>query len=238
LLRDLIEPTYAEQAVLVTEGIYLLFQGEWAACAGRQRELQTAARERGDDPELAHAGSMLALAVGESNLLGGDTSAGTLEEVEATLPETMAIWDRSLNVHGSIGDRFFLGLLRLAQGQPGEARRLLAEARQKAMEELALPEDEGLLHWLEGQVACAEGRWAEAMAAHEAAAELFARYGLRWHWARTRLDWAEAHAARGEPGDRERAVELLRESLVAFEEMGSPGYAAVAQQRLDELEVM
>jgi hypothetical protein len=54
---------------------------------------------------------------------------------------------------------------------------------------------------------------------------------------RFRLDWAEAHAARGEPGDRERAVELIREAHAAFEEMGIPGYAAVAQQRLDELQV-
>jgi len=32
-------------------------------------------------------------------------------------------------------------------------------------------------------------------------------------------------------------VELIREAHAAFEEMGIPGYAAVAQQRLDELQV-
>ena len=234
LLRDLTEPTYAAQAVLVTEGVYLLFRGEWAECARRQRELQAAARERGDDPEMAHAGSTLAIAVLEANIWGGDASAGTLEEVEATLAETMEIWDRSLNVHGSIADRFYLGLLRLAQGRADDAGHLLTEARQKAREELALPEDEGFLHWLAALVFGAEGNWAEALAAHEATAELFARYGLRFHWARVRLDCAEAHAARGEPGDRERAVELLRETQAAFEEMGSR-FATVAQDRLEAL---
>jgi serine/threonine protein kinase len=33
---------------------------------------------------------------------------------------------------------------------------------------------------------------------------------------RTRLDWAETHAARGEPGDRERVRELLHEAQAAF----------------------
>lgn len=125
--------------------------------------------------------------------------------------------------------------LRLTQGRAGEARHLLAEARQMAMEDLALPEDDGFLHWIEGQVACAEGCWAEVMAAHEAAHEVCARYGLRWHWARFRLDWAGAHAARREPGDRERAQELLREAQATFEELGTPRYAAVARERLQEL---
>jgi len=89
---------------------------------------------------------------------------------------------------------------------------------------------------MEGQVACAQGRRAESLAAHEAAADLCARLGLRPFWARFRLDWAAARAAHREPSDRERAQELLRESLAAFEEMGLPRYAAVAQQRLDELE--
>jgi len=235
LLNDLAEPTYAAQAVRVIEAWYFLFRGEWAECARRARALRTAARERGDDPELAGAGSILAIAVLESGLFGGDAGAGTWEEAEAACAEHIEINDRSLNVHGSIYGRAFLGLLRLAQGRPGAARRLLAEARQKAREGLALPEDEGFLHWLAALVLGAEGNWAEALAAHEAAAELFARYGLRFHWARFHLDWAEAHAARGEPGDRERAQELLRETQAAFEEMGSSCYVVVAQERLQEM---
>jgi hypothetical protein len=81
----------------------------------------------------------------------------------------------------------------------GEARRLLAEAREKAT---LLPAalDEAFLLLLTAQIAGAEGRWAEALAAYEAATAIHARYGARWYWARWLLDWAEAHAARGEPG--------------------------------------
>jgi adenylate cyclase len=237
LLRDLTEPSRAKEVVLEIEQWYLLYRGDWAECTWRARARQTSARQRGADLGLAFAGWALAYAVLESNLLGGDASAGTLQEAEAALAEAIEIFDRSLDIHGGITTRTALSWLRVTQGRLSEARQLLTEAKQKATQELALPEDEAILRWLEGQVACTEGRWAEALAAHEAAAELVARHGLRWDWARFRLDWAEAHAARGEPGDRERAVELLRESLAAFEEMGIPRYAAVAQQRLDELEV-
>jgi tetratricopeptide (TPR) repeat protein len=178
----------------------------------------------------------MAGAVLESNQWERHASSSTLEEAEAVMAEAIEISDRSLYTHYSIMDRAFLGWLRVIQGQRDEARRLLAEARQKAAEELAGAEDEGWLHWLQARVSGAEGRWTEALAAHEAAAELCARYGLRWHWARFHLEWAEAHVARGEPGDRERAVELIREAHAAFEEMGIPRYVALARDRLQELQ--
>ena len=59
--------------------------------------------------------------------------------------------------------------------------------------------------------------------------------GPRWYRAPTLREWAEAHLARGEPGDRERAIERLRESLALFETMNVPKYAASVRQRLQEL---
>jgi hypothetical protein len=159
----------------------------------------------------------------ESNLLTGDASVGTLTEAEAALAE-------------SIDGRVFLGWLYLAQGRTEDARHLLTEARQQATEGLARPESDGFVQGLQALVSAAERHWAEALAAHEAAFEIFARYVLPFHWARFRLEWAEAHLARGESGDRERAGELLREAHAAFEKKGSQAYARVAQRRLDELE--
>jgi hypothetical protein len=89
----------------------------------------------------------------------------------------------------------------------------------------------------EAHLAAAEKNWSAAWSAFADAADGWARMGVRWYRARTLQEWAEAHVARGEPGDLERARELLREAQAAFEEMGSSGCVAAVQQRLDELEV-
>lgn len=73
----------------------------------------------------------------------------------------------------------------------------------------------------------AEGRWAEALAAFEATVDTLGRTNLRWHRARTLIDWAGAHLARGESGDREADAE--------FEAMGAHGYVEWVKGRLEEL---
>jgi hypothetical protein len=60
--------------------------------------------------------------------------------------------------------------------------------------------------------------------------------GLRWYRAQALREWAEAHLARAEPGDEERARELLLESQAEFEEMGAPIYAAQVKEILSGLE--
>jgi serine/threonine protein kinase len=57
-------------------------------------------------------------------------------------------------------------------------------------------------------------------------------------WSRPRLlrEWAEAHLSRGEPGDWERARELLLEAKAEFEAMAISSYAAQIGERLMEME--
>jgi hypothetical protein len=62
------------------------------------------------------------------------------------------------------------------------------------------------------------------------------RANQRWHRARTLIDWAEAHLARGEPGDRERARDLLREAEAEFEAMPAARYVQRVKARLQELD--
>ena len=81
----------------------------------------------------------------------------------------------------------------------------------------------------------AEGHWPEALAAFEATVDTLGRTNLRWRRARTLIDWAGAHLARGESGDRERAEELLREAEAEFETMGAHGYVERVKGRLEEL---
>ena len=115
-----------------------------------------------------------------------------------------------------------------------DSRRLLAEARELTKSQPSVPNG-AYLQLLAAHIARAQGRWEEALAAFEAAAGIHARCGLRWYWARWHLDWAEAHATRGEPDDRERARELLREAQAAFEEMGAHGYLQAVERRLRAL---
>ena len=62
------------------------------------------------------------------------------------------------------------------------------------------------------------------------------RAGARWYRAQVLRDWAEAHLARGEAGDAERARELLHQVIAEFEAMGAPIYAGRVQQRLKEVD--
>jgi hypothetical protein len=133
--------------------------------------------------------------------------------------------------------RTVLGALHIYQNRLEEARRALAEAQEKAR---AQPSgwDEPSLLWLEARLATAERRWPEALAAFETLAGIHERLGWRWRRARALLDWAEAHLARGQAADIERARDLLQDAQMAFEEMGIPRYAAVARDRLQALRPM
>ena len=91
------------------------------------------------------------------------------------------------------------------------------------------------MSWARAHVALAGGQWPEALAAFEAAVEKLERANQRWRRARTLIDWAEAHLARGEPGDLERAGELLREAEAEFRAMGAPLYVERVKARLEEL---
>jgi hypothetical protein len=126
-------------------------------------------------------------------------------------------------------------VLRARQGDPAAARRSLGDAHAQAAEQGGFGEWEPYLWWAESVVALAEGHWPEALAAFETTVEALGRWNLRWHRARILIDWAEAHLARGESGDRERALELLREAEAEFEAMGAHGYAERVKGRLREL---
>lgn len=81
-------------------------------------------------------------------------------------------------------------------------------------------------------------RWADALAAFEAAHQVLVEVGLRWYRARGLWRWAEVCLKRGEPGDRERAVELMRQSRDLFEELQVPYFARLVGEQLTSLTVL
>ena len=91
------------------------------------------------------------------------------------------------------------------------------------------------LSWTEAKLAKAEGSWRKALAAFEKTVDTMGRRKWRWHRARTLMEWAEAYLGRGEPGDRERALELLREAESEFEVMGAHGWVERVRGRLAQL---
>jgi hypothetical protein len=113
---------------------------------------------------------------------------------------------------------------RARQGEPEAACHLLAQAHEQAAERGILVRWRPFLSWAEANVALAGGHWPEALAAFETTADMLGRANRRWYRARTLIDWAEAHLARAEPGDRQHAGDLLREAEAEFQAMGAPLY--------------
>jgi len=206
------------------EFILLWFQGELAQAIEGLRSLRPKLREAGDLQSLAWLNRNLAQACIWEEV-------GQEEEIEAMLQEALDL--------GYLGTavpvKSLQSVQRARQGEPEAARHLLAAAREQAAEQDVIVHWEPDLSMAEANLALAEGRWAEALAAFEATVDTLGRTNLRWYRARTLIDWAGAHLARGESGDRERAEELLREAEAEFEAMGAHGYVERVKGRLEEL---
>lgn len=79
-----------------------------------------------------------------------------------------------------------------------------------------------------GLLATATRRWEEASTHFEAAVAMNARMGARPLVAQTQEDHARMLAARGETGDRSRALDLTREALATYRDLGIESWAAAA----------
>jgi tetratricopeptide (TPR) repeat protein len=208
------------------EVLLLRYQGELAQAIEGLQSLRTEAREAGDLEGLAVSNATLArVCIWKEVRQEG--------ELEAILQEWMDLCERG--VWSAVEVRSLQSVQRARQGEPEAARHLLSEAQEQAAEQGTVVEWEPDLSWAEANLAMAEGHWPEALAAFEATVDTLGRSNLRWRRARTLIDWAGAHLARGESGDRQRAEELLREAEAEFEAMGAQGYVERVRARLQEL---
>jgi DNA-binding SARP family transcriptional activator/predicted ATPase len=233
LLSQVSEPGQAAYNAHFCEIWLLGHLGEWAEAARLARALQADTRGR-NATFLGVAGYLLAWVVLESYVLGGGAPAGDWLEAGAAAAEAIEILDHLPFYVYRVETRTVLGAVHIRQGRLEEARRALEEAQEKAKAQPSGWDEQSLL-WLEARLATAERRWPEARAAFETLAGIHERLGWRWRRARALLDWAKAHMARGQAADIERARDLLRDAQTAFEEMGIPRYAAVAQDQLQAL---
>jgi hypothetical protein len=184
---------------------------------------------------MAFAAIYLGWSLLEPVRLGVEAPSGDWSEAESAFAEATELFDSSFSPSVGIRTRGQWAYLRLLQGRLADAQRLLAEANEAAAVHVTPPGVEGHRLWLAAEVAAALGDWPEAMRCFEGACDAIAHSGERWWWARVHLSWAQAHLARGQSGDRQRAAELLRVAQEAFQDMGVERYAAIAQERLREL---
>jgi predicted ATPase len=208
------------------EVMLMRYRGELAPAIEGLQSLRSEAREAGDLQGLAGMNAQLAMACIWEEV-------GDEEDLEATLQELLDLSQRWTQT--AVRAQCLLSVLRARQGKPEAARQWLAGAHEQAAEQGEVVRWELYLLWAEPYLALAEGRYPEALAAFEAGVDALGRRNLRWYRARTLIDWAEAHLARGKPGDRQRAGELLREAEAEFEAMGAPLYVQRVKARLKEL---
>jgi hypothetical protein len=77
-------------------------------------------------------------------------------------------------------------------------------------------------------VACAMSRWEEAASHFERALAMNADMGTPPWLAHSQHDYAAMLLARGEPGDRKRAGELVHEALAGYRRLGMLDWAEKA----------
>jgi tetratricopeptide (TPR) repeat protein len=209
-----------------TEAILLRYQGEVEEVIRRYRELREEAQTVGDLQSL----SGICFRLGEILV-----EVGEEDEADVVLLEAVELFDR-LKSLGRVAARSMLSLNQTQQGRFEVAHHWLDEAREKETELKSGFFDTSWRLFAEMRLAVAEKNWSEAWLIFESFMEILEKSELRWHRALALLEWAKAHLARAEPGDEERARELLLEAQAEFEDMGAPYYVAQVKEILSGLE--
>jgi len=197
-------------------------RGQLDAAIERYREVQTKARDGGLLQDVWSTNASLGEVLIET---------GGLEEAEAALLEAIALGDK-IGVPGRA--RLLMSRLHAKRGNRDQSQRFLQEAEGKlARKPSALETADTAL--ARAELARLEGRWEEAWVLFDSYLEQQARMGLRAGHALGLREQAEAHLARGEPKDGERARELLGEAQAEFLAMGALAYVDKIDAQLKAL---
>jgi serine phosphatase RsbU (regulator of sigma subunit) len=227
LAKTLPDPEKAQLQIHLLQALLLRFRGDHKAALELFRLAQAEARQRSDLQMLLGVDEELGWLFLELEHEGEQVDWA---EVEAVLTESIEISERGL------GDRVWpycrAVAVRARQGRIEEARQLLAQVREKAAALPTIWHDMAVAVAI-AELATAENRWAEAIAATEDIAGYTLKTHRRWLWARTLRDCADLHVSRGETTDLQRAQALLREARAVFEEIGATAYAATVNARLE-----
>jgi serine phosphatase RsbU (regulator of sigma subunit) len=221
-----------EPALFVNNGhraALLFMQGEWDASFSLLRKCYQEAKEHGDYGSMGEVGSDLVSGLLELDLYG---QLDDRTEIENLLAERIEI------VENGVGDPIWphlqLAIVRSRQMRIPEAKAALEIAYQGNEKKESIWRESYIGH-ADGELACAEGRYADAISILEDIVANYARMSARWSWARTLHDLAEMHMKSGSPADYERARALLREAQTLYSEMGAQRHAAWMDTRSNDL---
>ncbi|MFQ5943100.1 MAG: serine/threonine-protein kinase PknK [Anaerolineales bacterium] len=224
LYEQHVDPGAAGENYLGAVSYHQFEKGQLEQAASGRRTLLEEAMESGSAFDLVGHEFFLGLILNE--LAEYEEAAAVLSKAIISADEVDWIRD---------GTRAVLAIVLARQGLVERARNLLEEAQAIHSERpRAFPAL--ILGIGQANVLAAEGRWDDAFETFKETDAKLAEAGIRTSRATALRDWAEAHLARGEPGDTEQAKELLGEALTEYEEMGAIGWIERVQARLAELE--
>jgi tetratricopeptide (TPR) repeat protein len=216
----------AELNIKSSKAALLRYQGKLDKAERSYRQLREKAQAVGDPQSLSGI---------DFNLGGLLLEIDEVEEAETVLLEALDLFDR-LESFGRVAIRSLLSMNQTRHGRFKEAHRWLDEARQSETELGEGFIDTAWRLMAERRLAVAERDWPQAWARFEAFMERAEKAGFRWFRAQALREWAEAHLARAEPGDEEKAREMLLESKAEFEAMGAQYYADQVREILRGLD--
>ncbi len=224
LYEQLVDPGAAGENYLGAVSYHQFEKGQLERAASGRRPLLEEAMESGSAFDLVGHSFFLGLILIE---------LAEYEEAAAVLGKAIISADEAGWIRD--GTRSAMVVVLARQGLVERARNLLDEAQAiHAERPRAFPAL--LLDGSQANVLAAEGRWEDTFEAFKETTAKLAEVGFRTYHAAALRDWAEAHLARDEAADSERAIELYREALEEYEEMGATGWIERVKARLDELE--
>ncbi len=206
------------------EAALVYYRGELAEAAKQLKSIRT---------ETKSSGNIQILSFVDVNLGEILSDIGNLNEAEAILIEAIELGDQSGE---GVWPRLTLAQVHAKRGAIDEIKCLLDEARKVEIAWGRRFLDTVCRMGIEAELAWAKGHWSESQAAFESMITILTESGWRWMKVRALQGWANAHLARGQPGDRQKAREWLHKALIEFKDMGASGFVRIIKDQLASLE--
>jgi tetratricopeptide (TPR) repeat protein len=129
-----------------------------------------------------------------------------------------------------------LSMIYSREGEVQKARELLAESLIEAKDPGSEFVDQMFVLWAQTDLNVAKEDWSKAWVNYDALIKLTTEHNLRWYQNWVMVEWADAHLKQSDPGDIEKARQMLKETRKEFEDMGAEGYVSIVEERLKAFE--